>query len=306
MLDFLTGFLASDIRTATPLLIAALGVVFSERAGIVNIGIEGFMLTGALMGVVGSWATGSVVAGTLIAMVSVMLFALVFAYFTITVGANQTVVGVAVNILAGGLTITLNRTVFGVNTSMPRIDVFDAVKIPYLSELPIVGKALFSQSIPVYIALVLVPILWFVLMKTNVGLNVRAVGDHPQACDTVGIDVVRTRYGAGLFSGLMAGFAGAFVSMGQLSFFTEGMVAGRGFIVLAAVVFGNYTPVGVLGAALLFGAGDALQYNLQAANTNILYQFLTMMPYIITLGALCGFIRRSNKPLSSGVHYRKG
>jgi simple sugar transport system permease protein len=305
MIDIITSFLASDIRTATPILIAALGLVFSERAGIVNIGTEGFMLIGALFGVLGSYWTGSVLVGALVAMAVTMLFALAFAFFTVTIRADQTVVGTAVNIFASGLTITLNRVVFGVSTSVPNIDVFNKVAIPLLSKIPIIGQGLFNQSIPVYITILAVPAAWFVLQKTNIGLKIRAVGEHPKACDTVGIDVKKVRYQAVLFSGLMIGFAGAFVSMGQLSFFTEGMVAGRGFMALAAVVFGNYTPGGAMVAALVFGAGDALTYRLQASNTGIPYQFLTMLPYLITVVAICMMIQKSNKPAASAVPYTK-
>jgi simple sugar transport system permease protein len=305
MINIITSFLASDIRTATPILIAALGLVFSERAGIVNIGTEGFMLIGALFGVLGSYWSGSVVVGALVAIVVTVIFSLIFAFFTITIKADQTVVGTAVNIFASGLTIALNRVVFGVSTSVPNIAVYNKVPIPLLSKIPIVGQGLFNQSIPVYITLLAIPVLGFVLQKTNIGLKIRAVGEHPKACDTVGINVKKVRYQAVLFSGLMIGFAGAFVSMGQLSFFTEGMVAGRGFMALAAVVFGNYTPGGCLLAALVFGAGDALTYRLQAANTGIPYQFLTMLPYLITVVAICMMIRKSNKPAASAVPYTK-
>ncbi len=305
MIDTITSFLASDIRTATPILIAALGIVFSERAGIVNIGTDGLMLIGALVCVAGSYFTGSVVLGTLIGMAITMFFSWVFAYFTITVRADQTVVGTAINIFAGGFTIALNRVLFGLNTSIPKIDVFDKVRVPLLSKIPIVGEAFFNQSVPVYLTFLAVPVAWFVLQKTNVGLKIRAVGENPKACDTVGINVYRVRYATVLYSGLMAGFAGAFVSMGQLSFFSEGMVAGRGFMALAAVVFGNYTPVGVMLASLVFGAGDALQYRLQAMNTGIPYQFLVMLPYVITVAAICLLVRKSKKPAASAVAYVK-
>lgn len=305
MIDAISSFLASDIRTATPILIAALGIVFSERAGIVNIGTEGLMLIGSLFGVLGSLVSGSVLVGTIVAMVVTMLFSLVFGFFTITIRADQTVVGTAINIFASGLTITLNRVVFGVSTSVPIIDVYDKVSIPLLSKIPIIGEAFFNHSMPVYLAFIGVPVAWFVLQKTNIGLKLRAVGEHPKACDTVGINVEKTRFRAVLYSGLMAGFAGAFVSMGQLSFFSEGMVAGRGFMAMAAVVFGNYTPVGAMFAALVFGAGEALQYRLQAGNTGIPYQFLVMLPYLITVVAVCMMIRKSNKPAASAVPYVK-
>ena len=164
MIETITSFLASDIRTATPILIAALGIVFSERAGIVNIGTDGLMLIGSLLCVAGSYFTGSVVLGTLIGMVLTMLFSWVFAYFTITIRADQTVVGTAINIFAGGFTIALNRVFFGLNTSIPKIDVFDKVRIPLLSRIPVLGEALFNQSVPVYLAFLAVPVAWFVML----------------------------------------------------------------------------------------------------------------------------------------------
>ena len=304
-MNVLTSFLSSMIMLSTPTLIAALGIVFSERAGIVNIGTEGMMLMGALAGVIGSLITGSVWLGALIAMLVSMLFAAIFALFTVVVKADQTVIGTGMNILASGLTITVNRAVFGASTSPPRIDVFGKAPIPLLSQIPVLGDVLFSQPVPVYIAFLLVPAAWFVMFRTNTGLKLRAVGENPRACDTVGINVARTRFLSVLYSGLMAGFAGAFVSMGQMSFFTENMIAGGGFMALAAVVFGNYTPFGVMGAALVFGASNALKFQLQALNTGIPSQFLVMLPYIITILALCGLIRRSNKPASSAIPYVK-
>ena len=304
-MTILISFLSSMIMLSTPTLIASLGIVFSERAGIVNIGTEGMMLMGALAGVIGSLMTGSVWLGALIAMLVAMLFAAIFGYFTVIVKADQTVIGTGMNILASGLTITVNRAFFGASTSPPKIDVFGKAPIPLLSDIPVLGQVLFNQPLPVYIAFLLVPVAWFVMFRTNTGLKLRAVGENPRACDTVGINVVRTRFMSILYSGIMAGFAGAFVSMGQMSFFTENMIAGGGFMALAAVVFGNYTPVGVMGAALVFGASNALKFLLQALDTGIPSQFLVMLPYIITILALCGLIRRSNKPASSAIPYVK-
>ena len=304
-MTILISFLSSMIMLSTPTLIASLGIVFSERAGIVNIGTEGMMLMGALAGVIGSLLTGSVWLGALIAMLVAMLFAAIFGYFTVIVKADQTVIGTGMNILASGLTITVNRAFFGASTSPPKIDVFGKAPIPLLSDIPVLGQVIFNQPLPVYIAFLLVPVAWFVMFRTNTGLKLRAVGENPRACDTVGINVVRTRFMSILYSGIMAGFAGAFVSMGQMSFFTENMIAGGGFMALAAVVFGNYTPVGVMGAALVFGASNALKFLLQALDTGIPSQFLVMLPYIITILALCGLIRRSNKPASSAIPYVK-
>ena len=301
MADLITNFLTADIRTATPLLLAALGLVFSERAGIVNIGTEGIMLIGALLGCVGANMSGSSFVGALMAIFGGLVMSLIFAFFTITLRSNQIVVGTAFNIFAGGFTITLNRLLL----NGAKVKGYVNLPIPGLSKLPVAGNVLFNWSLPVYFAFICVPLCWFVLQRTNIGLKVRAVGEYPKACDTVGINVFRIHYGAVLFSGMMAGLAGSFVSMGQLSSFTEGMVSGKGFMALAVCVFGNYSPKTVLLAALLFGAADALKYRLLTTSLGGYYQFLNMLPYLITIVALCMFAKRSNKPACSGVAYRK-
>lgn len=301
MVDLITNFLTADIRTATPLLLAALGLVFSERAGIVNIGTEGIMLIGALLGCVGASFSGSSLVGALTAIFGGLVMSLIFAFFTITLRSNQIVVGTAFNIFVGGFTITLNRLLL----NGAKVKGYVNLPVPGLSKIPVAGDVLFNWSLPVYFAFICVPLCWFVLQRTNIGLKVRAVGEYPKACDTVGINVFRIRYGAVLFSGMMAGLAGSFVSMGQLSSFTEGMVSGKGFMALAVCVFGNYSPKTVLLAALLFGAADALKYRLLTTSLGGYYQFLNMLPYLITIVALCMFAKRSNKPACSGVAYRK-
>ena len=301
MVDLITNFLTADIRTATPLLLAALGLVFSERAGIVNIGTEGIMLIGALLGCVGASFSGSSLVGALTAIFGGLVMSLIFAFFTITLRSNQIVVGTAFNIFAGGFTITLNRLLL----NGAKVKGYVNLPVPGLSKIPVAGDVLFNRSLPVYFAFICVPLCWCVLQRTNIGLKVRAVGEYPKACDTVGINVFRIRYGAVLFSGMMAGLAGSFVSMGQLSSFTEGMVSGKGFMALAVCVFGNYSPKTVLLAALLFGAADALKYRLLTTSLGGYYQFLNMLPYLITIVALCMFAKRSNKPACSGVAYRK-
>lgn len=303
-MENLASFLSSLIRMSTPLLIAGLGLVFSANAGIVNIGTEGFMLLGALMGCAGSYWTGSALCGALIAMVATMVFSAVFAFFVLNMQADQTVVGAAINIFASGLTITLNRIIFDTTGGVPVIATYDAVSIPGLSSLPVVG-VLFNQSVVCYLAFLAVPMVWYIMKKTHVGLEVRSVGENPRASDTLGINVIRTRWWTILLSGLLSGLAGSYMSMGQLSFFTEGMVSGKGFMALAVVVLGCYSPVGVLGASLIFGAGMALQYRLQAANTGVPYQIITMLPYVITLVAVCGFIHKSRSPAATGVAYTK-
>lgn len=303
-MENLTSFLSSMIRMATPLLIAGLGLVFSANAGIVNIGTEGFMLLGALMGCAGSFWTGSALCGALIAMASTMLFSAVFAFFVLNLRADQTVVGAAINIFASGLTITLNRLIFSTVAGVPVIATYTPTAIPGLGKLPVVG-VLFQQSVVCYLAFLSVPVVWYIMKKTHVGLQVRSVGENPRASDTLGINVLYTRWWTILLSGLLSGLAGSYMSMGQLSFFTEGMVSGKGFMALAVVVLGCYSPVGVLGASLIFGAGMALQYRVQAMNTGIPYQIVTMLPYLITLFAVCGFIRKSRAPAATAMAYTK-
>ena len=302
MLEFSVSFLAATMRIATPLLIAALGLVYSERAGIVNIGTEGIMLTGALLGAVGSLLFSSPYIGAIFAIVGGATLGMLFAFFTVTLRASQVVVGFSLNIFTAGLTVTLNRLLL----NQVRVPSFTSYPIPGLSRIPVVGDALFNWPLLVYFAFVAVPIASFVLYKTNIGLKIRAVGDHPKACDTVGINVFKVRYSAIIFSGAMSGLAGAFISMGQLSMFTEGMVAGSGFMALAIVVFGNYSPGMVLFASMLFGASDALKFRLLMTPVGgSISQFMNMLPYALAIIALCLIAKRSNRPAFSAVPYKK-
>lgn len=304
-MNVITSFLASDIRTSTPLILAGIGLVFSERSGVVNIGAEGMMLVGAFVGVMISYYTSSALCGALAAMLSGLLIALLFAFICITLKANQIIAGTAINILASGFTVTMNRLVFGLSTSVNIIESYQPVPIPLLSDLPVIGDSLFHQTVVGYIAFLLVPISYFIMQRTKIGLRIRSVGENPKACATLGIHIIRLRYVTVMLSGLLCGLAGSFISMGLLSAFTEDMVAGRGFIVIAAVVFDNYTPVGVMLACLLFGAASALQYRLMAINSIVPYQFWTMIPYVITTIALCAYKTKSNQPAASGRPYDK-
>ena len=301
----IANFLAATLRTAAPIMICATGLVFSARAGIINISAEGMMLIGAVTAVIGSQLSGSAWIGLLLAVVCTMLVALVFAFFTITLHADQTVVGMGINVFGLGMSTTLSRFFFRSDLQGARIDSFLPVQIPVLSEIPILGRALFSQTVPVYIILVFIPIAYFVMYKTDLGLRIRAVGEHPKACDTVGINVYRIRCGTILYSGALAGFAGTFVSLGAVSFFAENMVAGRGFMAVAAVIFGGYNPLGVLGASMIFGAGEALMFRLQTAGTQIPFQFLLMIPYAITILAICGLVGKVQVPAATGRPYYK-
>lgn len=299
MFDVLTRLLSTTLIMATPMLVAAMGTLFIERSGIINIGNEGFMIMGALMGVVGSYVSGSAFVGALVAMVSAGALGLVFAFFTITLRANQVVTGLAVNAIAAAVTSLLFRQIFGLSASVPRIETFETLPIPLLRDIPVLG-VLFEQTAVGYLAFLLVPLTTFVLRRTRLGLTVRSVGENPLCCDTLGIHVQRTRYLSVLYGSMMAGLGGAFVSMGQLSFFTVGMIAGRGYMTLAAIVFGNYTPWGIMLACVLFGAVSSLQYMLQATSSLIPYQLWVSFPYLFAVLALCLYRTRSKAPACSG------
>lgn len=299
MFDVLTRLLSTTLIMATPMLVAAMGTLFIERSGIINIGNEGFMIMGALMGVVGSYVSGSAFVGALVAMLSAGALGLVFAFFTITLRANQVVTGLAVNAIAAAVTSLLFRQIFGLSASVPRIETFETLPIPLLRDIPVLG-VLFEQTAVGYLAFLLVPLTTFVLRRTRLGLTVRSVGENPLCCDTLGIHVQRTRYLSVLYGSMMAGLGGAFVSMGQLSFFTVGMIAGRGYMTLAAIVFGNYTPWGIMLACVLFGAVSSLQYMLQAISSLIPYQLWVSFPYLFAVLALCLYRTRSKAPACSG------
>jgi len=304
---------ASTIRAAAPLILAALGGIFSERSGVVNIALEGIMLIGAFFAMMISYFGAQFGLPPLVSAISGMVGAIVFGFLismihavvSIRFRADQVVSGVAINILALGLTGFLLQLIFQTSGNSPSVPNLSAAPIPGLANIPIVGDIFFNQPPIVYIALIAVPVSSFVLFRTPLGLRLRSVGEHPKAADTVGVNVFSLRYlGVGL-SGVLAGLGGAYLSIGQLNIFTEGMTNGRGFIALAAVIFGKWNPWGALGACLLFGFADAVQISLQNAGVNIPSDFLLMLPYVLTLVALAGFIGRSNPPAASGVPYEK-
>ncbi|MEG1523469.1 MAG: ABC transporter permease [Clostridia bacterium] len=305
-IEMIGGYLASDIRMAAPILLAGLGLLIINRSGLLNIGAEGTMLIATLAAVVGSYYTGSVWLGLLIAMGTGTLVGLLFAFLTVTLKANQIVVGAAINILGSGLSATLNRVIFGVNTTIASIDTFVKWPIPFVHKIPLFGTAFFDQMPIVYIAFLLVPIISYILFKTQVGLNLRAVGENPRVADTLGINVYRVQYFAAVIGSAIIAMGGAFLSTGLLNFFSEEMVSGRGYIALAAVIFGKYKPRGVMVAALIFMAGNVASNILQVAGAHIPYNFLVMVPYILTIIALAMFASRAVAPDSLGKPYKRG
>ncbi len=303
LLGSIGPILQSTVRGATPLVFAALGGLFSERAGVVNIGLEGLMLISAFAGVVGASLSGSALVGLLTALGAGLLFALIHALMCVTFEADQIISGTAINLLALGGTGFLMVVIFGSGGTSPRVDGFASVAIPLLSDIPIIGKALFDQSLLVYLMYVLVPVVYFVVFRTPFGLRLRATGEVPEAVDTAGVSVTRMRYyGVGL-SGILAGLGGVYLSMGLLSAFTEGMTNGRGFIALAALIFGRWNPIGVLALPLLFGFAQAVTFGVSLEAVPI--EFVEMLPYLLTIIVLAGFGGRAIAPAAIGKPYRK-
>jgi simple sugar transport system permease protein len=304
------GFYQTALEQSTLLLLPALGGVISERSGVVNIAMEGMMLTGAFVGVVVALQTGSPWIATAAAMVAGALMASLHAIISIRFHADQIISGFAINIFAAGLTALLTRTIFGLldaghvtpGESLPMIN------IPLLDSIPFVGQILFQQNIVVYAALIILIAVEILLFRTRLGLRIRAVGEHPQAADTAGINIQRIRYGAVISSGFLSALAGAYLSIGIVGTFNQNMTNGRGYIALAAMIFGKWSPRGAFIACLIFGLGEAIfaygQTNLSLPESPSF--LLGMLPYIVTLVALAGLVGKSIPPKADGVPYEPG
>ncbi len=291
--------LVAAVGIATPLALAATGETLTERSGVVNLGVEGAMLFGALGGAIGATLAGPA-AGLGLGVLAGVLVAALFAAVAIGAGANQIITGTAVTLVSVGMTGTIYRQFYGpsgVGLSLPTLP---ALAIPGLSAVPIVGPAFFLQPITTYLAIGLIPLTWFVLFRTRFGLALRAAGEDPAAARAAGVSVRWTRVVAVLAGGACAGLAGATLVLAQVGTFTERMTAGRGFIAIAIVVLGRWNPVGAGLAALLFGLATALQFALQAAGLDVPYQFFLMFPYLLTLIALAGAVGRVKAPAALG------
>lgn len=292
------AWLAATVRVATPLLLAALGETLVERGGVINLSIEGAMLAGALVSALGATAGGPW-AGTLAAIGAGIVVSLLFAAVAIGARADQIITGTAVTLLCVGLTGTVYRQAYGAGGVGLSLPTYGVLEIPVLSGLPVLGPALFAQSVVTYVGYLLVPLVWWVLFRTRWGLHLRAVGGSVAqggsaaggsaatrlggSAEAQGVPVRRTQLGALLIGGALAGLAGAALVLGQTGTFAEKMTAGRGFMAIAIVVLGRYHPVRVLLASLLFGAAMALQFVLQSRSTGVPYQLFLMLPYLLTL-----------------------
>ena len=295
---------AAMLRYATPLAFAAMGGIFSERSGVVNIGLEGMMLSGAFFGILGADKLNSWPLGLLCAALAGGTFALIHAFFAISLRADQIVGGTAINFLALGITGYLFIDIYGGEGTPPNIPKIPNVHLSFLEDWYFIGPVLGSLNLMIWLAFLTIVATWVVLFKTPVGLRIRAVGEHPRAADTVGISVYATRYAAVTLSGVLAALGGAYLSIGFVNSFNQNMTVGRGFIALAAVIFGNWRPWGAAAAALLFGFSSALAQRLPAYSESaaVLFQAL---PYVLTLIAVAGVIGRSTPPASVGRPYKK-
>ena len=299
MADLLISFLASAVRVATPLLLAALGEMLAERSGVINLGIEGAMLAGALAAAVGATHWGPW-PGTAAAIVAGSATAAVFAGIAVGAGANQIIAGTAVTLGAVGLTGSAYRDIYGtagVGLSLPT---FPVLPVPGLSRIPFIGPALFQQTVLTYVAYAAVPLLWVVLFRTRWGLTVRACGESTEAAVAAGVRVRWVRSIAVVVGGAFAGLSGASLVLAQVGTFAEKMTAGRGFMAIAIVVLGGWRPWRIAGAALFFGAAMALQFVFQSVLLGVPYQAFLMLPYILTLIVLAGAVGRAKPPAEMG------
>ena len=304
---FNIAIFASTLRIATPILLASLGGVMSERSGVINIGLEGMMLMGAFGAAVGSYFYGPWT-GLLIGIAIGGLMGLLHAFMSVTVKANQIISATAINIFAVGFPNIMVPIIWpGYHAITPVVPVIKDIRLPLIADLPVIGTIIGNQNPIVYIALILVPIINYFLFRTPLGLRIRSVGEHPKAADTLGINVAKMRYIAVISSGFLAGLGGAFLSIAYQSQFSRAMTQGRGFIGLAAMIFGRWKPVGAFVACLLFGFADALQASAQSAGVPIPPELLLAAPYVLTLVALVGLIgKRAVGPAANGKPYEKG
>jgi ABC-type uncharacterized transport system permease subunit len=289
------GLFAATLRMASPLIFASLGGIFSERAGIINIALEGMMLTGAFSGVFVTYVVGNPWVGVFAAILAGGLLGLIHGILTIKFAGDQIVSGTGINIFALGFTAYMSQIVWGSRGASQSVQGLGTVSIPFVADIPFLGDVVGKQTPLVYIALIAVIASYLILFKTPSGLRLRAVGEHPGAADTTGIKVYRTKYLCVIASGMLAGLGGVFLSLGQLSLFVNGMTGGRGFIALAAMILGGWSPIGALGASLFFGFADALQIRLQSVGA-LPSQIVLTLPYILTIIVLAVFARRRSAP----------
>lgn len=310
MNGFLSGsvwlvLLQSTVRMATPYTLAAMGGLYSDKAGVSSIELEGILLMGAFSGFTAAYMTNQLWIGLAAAMISGVLLAAIYGYMVVYLGSKPALVGTAIVLLATGVTSFFYRSIFGVSVEFPSVDPFQDIALPVLHKIPVIGTIFFEQNILVYLSYLLVIGSWFFYSRTALGLQCRAMGENPYAADTLGLRVRCYRFTNVLITGAIAGIAGAYLSIATASSFVEGISAEKGYAAFAIIILGKYHPIGAFLGCLLYGFADALQLNLQAFGINIPYQFMLMLPYIFTLIVM--FLTGSgNKPEGHGVFFKKG
>ena len=297
------SLLAAAVTAGTAVLFAALGEIVAEKSGILNLGVEGMMLTGAVAGFMTAYRTGSLWLGILAAMMAAGLLALIHAFLTITLKANQVVSGLALTMFGTGLSAYLGKSLIGI----PAKSVFRPIPIAFLADIPLLGPVLFRQNLLVYVSYVLAILLWFILFKTKTGLLIRSVGENPAAADAMGINVFLIRYLSTGFGGMMAGLGGAYLSLSYAPAWLENMTSGRGWIAVAMVIFAAWNPLRALLGSYFFGGIDALGFRLQVAGISASSFFLRMLPYLLTIAVLIltnvRNKKKSSAPAAMGVPY---
>jgi simple sugar transport system permease protein len=301
----LAGLVNTTLSKAVPLTLGALSGILCERAGVVNIAIEGMMLMAAMVGALVGSVSGNLWIGLLLAVFSGALLGWVHGIISIKYKTNQIISGTAINIFATGMTSYISAKFMQSNQALNNPGTFSPIEIPVLSSIPFFGPILFNNNIFVYAMFIFLFVIQIALFYTRWGLRHRSVGEHPRAADTLGINVFRTRYVAVILGGMMAGFAGAYFTLGSVGRFDEVMTAGRGFISLAAMIFGNWMPFGAFSAGLLFGFTDSLASRMAILGSKIPSQFLLMAPYIATMVVLAGVVGRGQMPAADGTPYEK-
>ncbi|MCL2323869.1 MAG: ABC transporter permease [Oscillospiraceae bacterium] len=299
---FILGLIISTIRLSVPLIYASIGETISQRSGLINIGLEGLLVIGAFGAFLGVYFTNNPWIGLLCGALSAVALNMLYAFATITLAGNQIVNGMVLNILALGIANLAYNSIFDVTGNPISVNGFKPIGGEFLKVHPILN-AFFGHTVLVYLLIVLVVLSYIFLFHTSLGLKLRAVGENPKAADTLGINPIKIRYLAATIGAAFVGMGGAYLSIAYMDKFLSGMVAGRGFIALAAVIFGKWKPGGVVLACIFFGFADALQLRLQALGSPIPYQFLIALPYILTMVALAGLVGKSIPPASNGTAY---
>lgn len=301
--SIVVGILASAIRLATPYLYAAIGEAFAQTSGVVNLGVDGIMLVGAFGAFYVTLHTGNPWLGLLVALIVGLLMGLLMSLISVTLKAEQGISGIGLYMFGLGLSALLFKVTVG---TVKTIEGFSPVAIPVLSRIPLIGEIFFSQSLLVYGAFLLVPLAWWILDKTTWGLRIKAVGQNPAAADSLGVSVDRVRYVSVCLGAMLAGLAGASLSLSLVNLFQENLTAGQGFIAVALVYFGGWRPLGILGGALLFSTVNAFQLWMQVLGANIPSDIMVMLPYILTIAALAISVNRARQPAALNKPFERG